>query len=170
MSRYVAGTRQLKWIVGFGLSSAVALSSLAAIAVEHDPAIATVAMMPGKIVSQGKIGRADGPMKLTGWRIEEIALPQVTKVTVNGKQTDVAKAWRVSVIGGPFQVRAMPAIVWIGDKAIGVGQENPNLTEISAITFDPEVLKGGAALSLSWGEHGTKYTLKERLVAPNTKR
>jgi hypothetical protein len=154
---------------GLGIAAAFALAPLGAIAGEHDPAIATVAMLPGKVVAQSKTSRSDGDMKLRGWRLEEIKLAP-TRVTVNGHPVEVTRAWRVSLIGGPFVVRALPAILWVGDRAIGVGRENANLTEISAITFDRDVLRDGATIALSWGEHGNKYTLGERLAAPAGRR
>src|SRR5262245_29704877 len=65
--------------------------------------------LPGKVVSEAKSAQPSGALKLTGYRVEEVQLPSNQTVQLHGQQTVVDKAWRVTVQGGPFPVRAMPA-------------------------------------------------------------
>ena len=108
--------------------------------------------VPGKLVSEAKSTRPVGALKLTGYRVEEIQLPRSMTVDVQGKQTVVNKAWRVTVNGGPFPVRAMPAVVWIDDQVVGNGIENATLSQITAITFDGSLIHDGVVVAISYGE------------------
>ena len=108
--------------------------------------------VPGKLVSEAKSARPTDELKLTGYRVEEIKLPRQLNVEVRGQQVAVDKAWRVTVQGGPFPVRALPAVIWIDDQIVGNGIENETLSQITAITFDGSVLREGGVVSLSYGE------------------
>ena len=119
--------------------------------------------VPGKVVSEAKSARATGNLKLTGYRIEEIQLPRSMTVEVQGRQSVVNKAWRVTINGGSFPVRALPAVVWIDDQIVGNGIENETLSQITAITFDGSLIRTGAVISISYGENKES---RERVTAP----
>lgn len=108
--------------------------------------------VPGKLVSEAKLARPTDQLKLTGYRVEEIKLPRQLNVELRGQQVAVDKAWRVTVQGGPFPVRALPAVIWIDDQIVGNGIENETLSQITAITFDSSLVREGAVVSLSYGE------------------
>ena len=108
--------------------------------------------VPGKLVSEAKSARPTEELKLTGYRVEEIKLPRQLNVEVRGQEVAVDKAWRVTVQGGPFAVRAMPAMIWIDDQIVGVGIENETLSQITAITFDSSLVREGGVVSISYGE------------------
>ncbi|HEX3184898.1 MAG TPA: hypothetical protein VHQ94_08870 [Pyrinomonadaceae bacterium] len=107
---------------------------------------------PGKLVGEAKSARPNGDLKLTGFRVEEIELPRSMSVQVQGQPAVVNKAWRVTVNGGPFPVRALPAVIWIDDQIVGNGVENETLTQITAITFDGSLIREGGVVSISYGE------------------
>ena len=107
---------------------------------------------PGKLVSEAKSARPTTELKLTGYRVEEVTLPRQLNVEVRGQQVAVNKAWRVTVQGGPFPVRAMPAVIWIDDQIVGTGIENETLSQITAITFDSSLISEGGVVSISYGE------------------
>jgi len=106
--------------------------------------------LPGKLVSEAKSARPTTELKLTGYRVEELQLPRSLNVQLHGQQID--KAWRVTVNGGPFAVRAMPAVIWIDDQMVGIGIENETLSQITAITFDSSLIREGGVVSVSYGE------------------
>ena len=108
--------------------------------------------VPGKLVSEAKSARPTNELKLTGYRVEEIKLPRQLNVELRGQQVAVDKAWRVTVQGGPFPVRALPAVIWIDDQIVGNGIENDTLSQITAITFDSSLLREGGVVSISYGE------------------
>ena len=107
--------------------------------------------VPGKLVSEAKSARRTNELKLTGYRVEEIKLPRQLNVELRGQQVAVDKAWRVTVQGGPFPVRALPAVIWIDDQIVGNGIENETLSQITAITFDSSLVREGGVVSLSYG-------------------
>ena len=108
--------------------------------------------LPGRLVSEAKSAQPAGALKLTGYRVEEVQLPNNQTVLVHGQQAVVDKAWRVTVQGGPFPVRAMPAVIWIDDQVAGIGIENETLSQITAITFDSSLIREGSVISVSYGE------------------
>ena len=108
--------------------------------------------LPGKVIGEAKSARPNGDLRLTGYRLEEVNLPQNLNVDVRGQQVSADKAWRVTVHGGPFPVRALPAVIWIDDEIVGNGIENETLTQITAITFDSSLIREGGVVSISYGE------------------
>src|SRR5689334_17819016 len=108
--------------------------------------------VPGKLMSEAKSARATTQLKLTGYRVEEIKLPRQLNVELHGQQVAVDKAWRVTVQGGRFPVRALPAVIWIDDQIVGNGIENETLSQVTAITFDSSLVREGGVVSLSYGE------------------
>lgn len=108
--------------------------------------------MPGKLLGEAKSARPAGDLRLTGYRVEEVSLPQNLNVEIRGQQVAVNKAWRVTLQGGPFPVRALPAVVWIDDEIVGTGIENETLSQVTAITFDSTLIREGGVVSISYGE------------------
>ena len=108
--------------------------------------------LQGRIVSEAKSARPTGELNLTGYRVEEVRLPQSLTVEVQGRQEVVDRAWRVTVQGGPFPVRAMPAVIWIDDQIVGNAVENETLSQVTAITFDGSLIREGGVISISYGD------------------
>jgi hypothetical protein len=109
--------------------------------------------LPGKLVSETKNARASGDLRVTGYRVEELQLPRNITAEIKGQQVAVDKAWRVTINGGPFPVRALPAVVWIDDEIVGNGIENETLTQITAITLDSSLIHEGGVVSISYGQN-----------------
>jgi hypothetical protein len=107
--------------------------------------------LPGKVLTDTKTTGSSGDLKLTGYRVEEVQLPRSLTTDVRGQQLTVDRAWRVTITGGPFPVRAMPAVIWIDDQIVGYGIENETLTEITAITVDSSLIQENGVVSLSYG-------------------
>jgi hypothetical protein len=131
---------------------------------DKEPPLRELLKIPGKIVSEAKSARPSGDLKLTGYRVEELQLPRTMNVEIKGQQVAVNKAWRVIVTGGPFPVRALPAVIWIDDQIVGNGIENETLTQITAITFDSSLIREGGVVALSYGDDkDTRVRLSQRL-------
>jgi hypothetical protein len=125
-----------------------------------------IVKLPGKLMTQVKTDAPISDLKLSGYRIEEISLPRSVTTQVSGAHVITATAWRVTITGGPFPVRAMPAVIWIDDQVAGYGIENETLSEITAITFDGSLIRDGAVVSLSYGENKEgriRFTQKTQL-------
>jgi hypothetical protein len=119
--------------------------------------------LPGKVLAEGSNRKAVGKFKVASYRVEEVALPQAQEVQIRGAKVQATKAFRVTVTGGPFPVRALPPVVWIDDEAVGYGVENEDLTEITVVTYDPALLRRAATLYLSYGDKKNK---EERVEVP----
>lgn len=145
--------------VGFILSLLLFVSSSALLAHaqgNQEFKMSDLLKLPGKVIGEGTNTKPTGKFRVAKYRVEEVSLPHAVDVKINDQIVSVDKAYRVTIVGGPFEVRAMPAVVWIGDKAIGYGVENEDLTEITAVTFDESVLVEGASLYLSYGDKKNK--------------
>jgi hypothetical protein len=128
--------------------------------------------LQGKILGEGVNTRAVGKYKVATYRVEEITLPQAVEVEIRGQKVRATQAFRVTVTGGPFPVRAMPPVLWIDDTPIGYGVENEDLDAITAVTFDAELLRQGATLYLSYGDKEDKadrVALPEKLKLAGAK-
>jgi hypothetical protein len=112
--------------------------------------------LPGKILGEGVNRKAVGKYKVASYRVEEVNLPRVQEVEIRGEKVQATKAFRVTLIGGPFPVRAMPPVIWIDDVAVGYGVENEDLTEITVVTYDLALLREAATLYLSYGDKSNK--------------
>jgi hypothetical protein len=122
----------------------------------QEPKMSDLLKMPGKTIAESNAAAAVGKFKVKNYRVEELTLPAPVSVEVGGKRVETSRAFRVTVTGGPFPVRAMPAVVWIDDAAVGFGVESEDLDAITAVTFDETLLREGATLYLSYGDKENK--------------
>ena len=118
--------------------------------------VTDILKLPGRVLGEGQNTRAVGQHKVKTYRVEEVTLPHMREVEIKGETRTVGKAFRLTLKGGPFPVRAMPPVVWVGDTAVGYGVENEELTEITAVTYDESLLVEGATLYLSYGDKENK--------------
>lgn len=122
----------------------------------QEPKMSDLLKMPGKVIAESDAPRAAGKFKVRNYRVEELTLPRPVEVSVGGKRAEVSRAFRVTVTGGPFPVRALPAVVWIDDVAVGFGVEGEDLDSITAVTFDASLLREGATVYISYGDKENK--------------
>lgn len=132
-------------------------------AANQEVTVTEILTLPGKVLGAGVNRKAVGKYKLTSYRVEEVELPRARNVEIRGEKVQATKAFRVTVVGGPFPVRAMPSVIWIDDVAVGYGVENEDLTEITVITYDLALLREAATLYLSYGDKKNK---EDRVAVP----
>lgn len=123
---------------------------------KQEPQMADLLKMPGRVIAESDSETAAGKLKVRNYRVEELTLPEPAEVSVGGERREVGRAFRVTVTGGPFPVRAMPAVIWIDDEAVGYGVESEDLDAITAVTFDASLIREGATLYLSYGDKENK--------------
>jgi hypothetical protein len=162
------GRRLLAPLCGLLLVLACAVATRAqdatpAAAAIQEPNVTELLQLPGKVLARGTNTRAVGASKARSYRVEELTLPRVTEVELRGQRVAVTKAFRVSITGGPFPVRALPAVIWLDDVAVGYGVESEDLNEITVVTYDESLLRDGATIYLSYGDKEDK---KERTELP----
>jgi hypothetical protein len=129
----------------------------------QEPKMSDLLKLPGKVVAESDAPAAVGKYKVKNYRVEELTLPAPAQAEVGGKRVEVSRAFRVTLTGGPFPVRALPAVVWIDDVAVGFGVESEDLDAITAVTFDESLVREGATLFLSYGDKENK---KDRTALP----
>ncbi len=153
-------------LVGAGGASGQDAGAAPAAAAEGEFTVSELLKLPGKVIGKGRNTAPQGLSKLRSYRVEEVTLPRITEVELRGERVAVTKAFRVTVTGGPFAVRALPPVVWLDDVAVGYGVESEDLTEITAVTYDESLLRDGARVYLSYGDKENKEgraALPERL-------
>ena len=118
---------------------------------------------PGTVLARSRGTKAAGLFKVKNYRVEEVTLARAQEVEIGGRRSEVSRAFRVTVEGGPFPVRALPPVIWIDDVAVGYGVESEDLTSITAVTFDASLLREGATIYLSSGDRENK---EDRTAVP----
>lgn len=145
------------------LNGAVQAQTQGAPDAAQEPKMHDLMKLPGRVIAESDAPLATGRFKVKNYRVEELTLPEAVSVEVKGKRVEVSRAFRVTVTGGPFPVRALPAVVWIDDVAVGYGVESEDLDAITAVTFDESLVREGATVSLSYGDKEEK---KDRTALP----
>lgn len=112
--------------------------------------------LPGNILAQGSNTKAVSAFKVTTYRVEEVVLPRTIEVAICAQKVHLGKALRLTVMGGPFPVRALPPVIWVDDTVVGYGIESVDLDAITAVTFDYSLLREGATIYLSYGDKTDK--------------
>jgi hypothetical protein len=115
----------------------------------------------GTLRGEGQNTKANGPLGLKSYRVHELGLAQPITVTIGGKPVTTSKAWRLTITGGPFAVRAIPASIEIDGAAAGVALESADRSELRLVTFDPAALHQGAQVAVAYGE--MRFNLPETL-------
>lgn len=118
--------------------------------------VTDILKLQGRVLGEGTNAKTSGQHKVKSYRVEEVTLPQMKEVKIKGETRSVGRAFRLTIKGGPFPVRAMPPVIWLDETAIGYGIENEELTEITVITYDEAALTEGATIYLSYGDKKNK--------------
>lgn len=123
---------------------------------DQEVTVTDILKLEGRVIGEGTNTKATGQHKLKSYRVEEVTLPRMKEVKIKDETRSVGKAFRLTIKGESFPVRAMPAVIWLDDTAIGYGVESEDLTEITVITYDEAALTEGATIYLSYGDKKNK--------------
>jgi|GEM_PF-575727 len=132
-------------------------------AATQEVTVTDILKLQGRVLGEGANTRAVGQFKVRSYRVEEVTLPRMQDVQIKGETRSVSKAFRLTIKGGPFPVRAMPPVIWLDETAIGYGIENEDLDEITVITYDESALTEGSTIYLSYGD---KQNKEDRTALP----
>jgi hypothetical protein len=152
-TRMLRAAALLAALLAAGQSEALAQTQGSA---AEEIALSELLSLPGTIIGQGRNTKAVGPHKVASYRVEHLALPRPVTVEIGGKKSETAEAFRLTIVGGPFPVRALPPVIWVDDVAIGYGVESEDLKAITVVTFDRSLLREGASIYLSYGDKENK--------------
>ena len=137
---------------------------------KREPTMYELYKQKGDLLAQGTNTNPVGNYRLTTYRVEALTLAQPMTITSDQRTQEVSKAWRITIQGGPFRVGDLGYVIWIDDTPLGFAQENRDLSEVSAIIFDPSVLRDGATIAVSYGENRNWRTaLPEKLKLPGAR-
>lgn len=114
--------------------------------------------MSGKTIGKGSNTNPVGAYAVKSYHVEELTL--TAPVLIDGQTVNAAKAWRISITGGPFPVRSQAAVISVGGTALRNAVENEELSKMVAITFSDAMLTNGATITLSYGEETTEVPEK----------
>jgi hypothetical protein len=132
-------------------------------AANQDVTVTDILKLQGRVLGEGTNDRTVGQHKVKSYRVEEVTLPRMQDVKIDGETRSVGRAFRLTIKGGPFPVRAMPPVIWLDETAIGYGIESEDLDEITVITYDESRLREGATIYLSYGD---KQNKEDRTALP----
>ncbi len=85
--------------------------------------------------------------------VERLQLPYPVDVQLaNGEVTTREAAWRISVssMPGSYHAGALFWVIWLGETPL-VAHESPDMSRISAVTFDSGLVTQGGQVSVSYG-------------------
>lgn len=115
----------------------------------------------GQILAQGTNDVPTGSRNLKTYRVEAVRLPgritcalPVPRSTNDGFQDQTITLdhfWRLTISSGPFYVGSLSWSIWLNDRLVGIGLNNSEATEVSAIMFDPALLQEGAMIGITRG-------------------
>ena len=114
----------------------------------------------GKVIAEGKNKNASKHVPVEGFTVEELQLDDPVEAEIDGKKTEVYQAYRITVFGGPFDLRAMPLVLMIDDTRL-IGLQAPKLDKATFILYDRSLLRDGATLSVGFG--GAEIELTDKL-------
>lgn len=120
---------------------------------------------PGVLLAQGNNTIPVGPFKLRTYRIDEVTPASPLHGEIDGQSVSIEKAWRITILGGPFRVRDAAPMIFIDDKLVGVALEGPDLKSMSVLVFDGSLIRTGASISVGYGENDPSRTaLPEKII------
>ena len=116
----------------------------------------------GKIIAEGRNTNVSQRDNVVRYTVEELKLEEPIEAEIRGKKTAVHQAYRITLFGGPFDVRDISVLLGIDDKITLFGMEAPNLDKATFILYDRSLLRDGATLYVS----GIELTDKLKLHKP----
>jgi hypothetical protein len=148
----------LSLLLGEGLSSPLRQNPAAALE-GQGISLSEVLKLPGRVLGRGHNSKPVGHNKVTTYLVEEVTLPHPVEVEIRGNKKRVTRAFRVTIYGGPFNLRGLGYFIGIGDKSLGMGIEHSKLDAVTAVTFDRSLLREGATLTIDQTELPEKLKL-----------
>ena len=115
------------------------------------PSIASLKRLRGETVAESRGAAPAGPLQITGYRVEKLALPEPARVWIEGRRAETQTAWHVTVFfGRHLTVRDQAFSLVIDGHWCGFLAEAPDLRSADAICFNGALLRNGAALGVTY--------------------
>lgn len=117
----------------------------------------------GKLLAEGRNARVSEHVPVNRFTVEEIELDEPIEAEIEGKKTDVYQAYRITIFGGPFHLRATPLTLKIDDKTTLIGVEGGKGDKATFILYDRSLLLGAPTLTVGYGAVNIELTDKLNL-------
>ncbi|HEU4391946.1 MAG TPA: hypothetical protein VFV34_29440 [Blastocatellia bacterium] len=113
--------------------------------------ITDVKQLPGELVADVQNTVPETAMRIRGYRVERVLLPQAQNVRIEGKRTTVQQAWRMTVFfSEPLTVRSQAFSLAIDGRWCGFLAESEDLMSADAICFNTDLVRDGARLGVTY--------------------
>jgi hypothetical protein len=113
--------------------------------------LADVKKLEGTLVAQVQTPAPETALRISGYRVERVTLPEPHRVTIQGRSTEVTEAWHVTVrFAAPLTVRDQAFSLVIDGRWCGFLQEAPDLLSADTVCFDGTLIRNGAALGVTY--------------------
>ena len=127
----------------------------------------------GATIAQGANSIPTGLAKIKSYRVEEVALPGSMTCEVlapNPMHTGLIPqivtfdtVWRLIVTGERHLSGGNSWYIFVDDILVGVGVDNFDNSELTAIVYDRKLLREGATIGVSYGGNKPSSVLPEKL-------
>jgi hypothetical protein len=113
--------------------------------------LADVKKLPGTLVAQAETPAPETALRIAGYRIEHVELPEPHRVPIQGRSTEVGEGWHVTVrFAAPLTVRDQAFSLVIDGRWCGFLAEAPDLLSADTVCFDAKLIRDGAALGVTY--------------------
>ena len=113
--------------------------------------ISDIKQIPGQLVAEAENPSPETAMKIKGYQVERVPLPQPQTVRIEGKRMTVRQAWKVTVhFDEPLTVRSQAFSLAIDGHWCGFLSESADLRSAEAICFNSELVREGAAIGVTY--------------------
>jgi hypothetical protein len=131
--------------------------------------LADVKGLPGTVVAQAQARAPETALRIVGYRVEHVVLPEPHLVMIQGRTTEVAEGWHVTVrFAAPLTVRNQAFSLVIDGRWCGFLQEASDLLSADTVCFDASLIRGGASLGVTYrGVQIVSTPDEERLLGPD---
>ncbi|HET6980198.1 MAG TPA: hypothetical protein VFI24_27945 [Pyrinomonadaceae bacterium] len=120
----------------------------------------------GRVIAEGRNSNVSKHVPVERFTVEEIQLDEPIEAELEGKKTDVFQAYRITMFGGPFDLRSMPITLKIDDKTTLIGVESPKLDKVTFVLFDRTLLLESPTLTVGYGAVSIELSDKLNLSEP----
>jgi hypothetical protein len=128
-----------------------------------------VRSLPGILVAQATAPAPETGLWIAGYRVEHVVLPESHLVMIQGRTTEVAEGWRVTVrFAAPLTVRDQAFSLVIDGRWCGFLQEAEDLFSADTVCFDASLIRPGSAVGVTYrGIQIVSSPGDERLLGPD---
>jgi hypothetical protein len=103
----------------------------------------------GDLVAEAVFAEPATRYEVRSYKIEELSLPHPMAFSIDGETADVSRAWRITVTGGPFPVRAQGYYIWVDDTSLPAKEAAEGLI---GFIIQASTLREGAKIGVSYGD------------------